>query len=71
MALAIVSIVDPACEAANAFGCRKGLLIGCTEIRLLLRSGDFSVPMIDEIAVHAEAVFSAARLTGPGGFHAW
>lgn len=38
-----------------------GVILGCTEIPLLLEQGDVSVPMIDTTQVHAEAIFAAAR----------
>ncbi|MEW6337161.1 MAG: amino acid racemase [Acidobacteriota bacterium] len=38
-----------------------GVILGCTEIPLLLKVGDVSVPMIDTTQVHAEAIFAAAR----------
>jgi aspartate racemase len=37
-----------------------GVILGCTEIPLLLEEGDVSVPMIDTTQAHAEAIFAAA-----------
>ena len=37
-----------------------GVILGCTEIPLLLGEGDVSVPTIDTTQVHAEAIFAAA-----------
>jgi len=37
-----------------------GVVLGCTEIPLLLKEGDVSVPLVDTTRVHAEAVFTAA-----------
>jgi aspartate racemase len=37
-----------------------GVILGCTEIPLLLKEGDVSVPMVDTTQVHAEAIFAAA-----------
>jgi aspartate racemase len=33
----------------------EGVILGCTEIGLLLRPGDVSVPLFDTTALHAEA----------------
>lgn len=38
-----------------------GVILACTEIPLLLKDGDLPVPMVDTTAVHAEAIFTAAR----------
>ena len=33
----------------------EGIILGCTEIPLLLREGDVSLPLLDTTAIHAEA----------------
>lgn len=52
------------CERRVAAAGVDGVILGCTGIPLLLRPGDLSVPMIDTTAVHAEAIFAAARCHG-------
>ncbi len=48
------------CERHVTEGKVDGVVLGCTEIPLLLKDGDVSVPMIDTTRVHAEAIFAAA-----------
>ena len=38
----------------------EGVILGCTEIGLLLRAGDATVPLFDTAAIHAEAAALAA-----------
>jgi aspartate racemase len=49
------------CERHVAGNGVDGVILGCTEIPLLLKDGDVSVPTIDTTAVHAEAIFAAAQ----------
>lgn len=41
----------------------EGVILGCTEIGLLLKSGDWTVPLFDTALIHAEA--AAAKALGP------
>ena len=36
------------------------LLLGCTEIPLMIKPGDVSVPVIDTAKVHVKAIFDYA-----------
>ena len=36
------------------------VVLGCTEIPLLLKEGDLPVPLLDTTRIHAEAIFNAA-----------
>lgn len=64
-----LGIVDPETKRAFVDICERhvaaagvdGIILGCTEIPLLLEDGDVSVPTIDTTTVHAEAIFAAAR----------
>ncbi|MFO7893563.1 MAG: amino acid racemase [Longimicrobiales bacterium] len=38
----------------------EGVILGCTEIGLLLKPGDASVPLFDTALIHAEAAAAAA-----------
>jgi aspartate racemase len=38
----------------------KGIILGCTEIPLLIKQEDVSVPVFDTTAIHAKAAFSMA-----------
>ncbi len=38
----------------------EGILLGCTEIGLLLGQGDLEIPVFDSTAIHAEAAVGAA-----------
>lgn len=38
----------------------EGVILGCTEIGLLVKSGDASVPLFDTALIHAEAAAAAA-----------
>ncbi len=38
----------------------QGVILGCTEIGMLLRSGDVEVPLYDTTSIHAEAAVAAA-----------
>ncbi len=49
------------CERHVAAQGLDGVILGCTEIPLLLKEGDISVPVIDTTQVHAEAIFAAAQ----------
>jgi aspartate racemase len=44
----------------------EGVILGCTEIGLLLRPGDVSVPLFDTALLHAEAAASLALGHPPG-----
>src|SRR5262249_24077262 len=46
-------------EAAQANGC-DGLILGCTELDLLLSAGDVELPLFDTTALHANAAVDAA-----------
>lgn len=37
------------------------LLLGCTEIPLMIKEGDVSVPVIDTTQIHIQAIFEMAR----------
>lgn len=37
------------------------IILGCTELPLILNDGDVPVPLIDTVQVHAEAIFEAAQ----------
>lgn len=37
----------------------KGVILGCTEIPLLIQQGDVSVPVFDTTTIHANAAFSS------------
>ena len=39
----------------------RGIIAGCTEIPLVLKEGDLSVPVIDPIAILARAAIERAR----------
>jgi aspartate racemase len=36
------------------------VILGCTELPLILRQGDASVPLLDTLALHAEAALNYA-----------
>jgi len=38
----------------------EGIILGCTEIPLLIKPGDLSIPMFDTTAIHAEAALEKA-----------
>ena len=38
----------------------QGIILGCTEIPLLLGEGDVSLPLFDTTSIHAEAALQAA-----------
>ncbi len=38
----------------------QGIVLGCTEIPLLVKQADFSLPLFDTTAIHAEAALNAA-----------
>ena len=38
----------------------KGIILGCTEIPLLIKQDDVSVPVFDTTAIHAKAAFNMA-----------
>jgi aspartate racemase len=38
----------------------KGIILGCTEIPLLIKDGDCSVPMFDTTRIHAQAAVEMA-----------
>jgi len=40
----------------------QGVIMGCTEIPLLLRQEDFSVPLFDSAVIHADAALNMALL---------
>lgn len=44
----------------------EGVILGCTEIGLLLRAEDATVPLFDTAAIHAEAAAEWALESGPG-----
>lgn len=43
----------------------QGILLGCTEISLLIRRADCSVPVFDTTEIHAEAAVEYALEPGP------
>ena len=43
----------------------KAIILGCTEISLLLRSSDVAIPLIDTTALHAEAAVEFALSSLP------
>jgi aspartate racemase len=51
----------------------EAVILGCTEIMLLVRPGDSAVPLFDTTALHAEAAveraISGAWTGGPAGLH--
>ena len=40
----------------------EAIILGCTEIMLLVRPGDSTVPLFDTTAIHAEAAVDRALL---------
>jgi len=64
-----IGVTEPATRRAFVEICERhvaaegvdGVILGCTELPLLLKDGDVPVPMIDTTRVHAEAIFAAAR----------
>jgi len=48
----------------------QGIILGCTEIGLLLRQADVPVPLFDTAVIHAEAA-AALALGGAGGLDEW
>ena len=54
---AYVGVIDRL-QAAGA----EAVVLGCTEIELLVRPGDTSLPLLDSMRVHAEAAVDAALL---------
>jgi aspartate racemase len=52
---AILRIIQALVEA----GC-QGVILGCTEIPMLVRPGDADIPLIDTTAIHAQAALERA-----------
>ncbi|MBW2455105.1 MAG: aspartate/glutamate racemase family protein, partial [Deltaproteobacteria bacterium] len=50
-----------ACERRIEQDGVDGVILGCTEIPLLIRPGDLPVELIDTTAAHAGAIFAAAQ----------
>ena len=41
----------------------KGVILGCTELGLLIQAGDTDVPLFDTTVIHAEQAVEAALAT--------
>jgi aspartate racemase len=44
----------------------KAIILGCTEISLLLKPSDVAIPLVDTTALHAEAAVEFALSSEPG-----
>lgn len=47
------------CEELHAAGA-EGIVLGCTELPILMRGADFGVTLFDTTALHAVAIVDAA-----------
>jgi len=46
----------------------EGVILGCTEIPLLIKQKDCNVPVMDTAAIHAEAALFTAMKEDDSGF---
>lgn len=54
-----VKMIELAEKYINTYNA-DALLLGCTEIPLMIKPGDVSVPVVDTTKVHVKAVFHYA-----------
>jgi aspartate racemase len=48
----------------------EAVILGCTEIGMLVSQSDTDVKLIDTTAIHAEKAVEYALIADKGGFHA-